>query len=357
MTEPEQPQHHRASHIFNLAILVAGGVGLVVLMRKLGWDNARDVFDSVRGWFVVILALDLAGMAIDAAAIHAFMRPEARMVSYWRVFAAQASGRAINIFVPGGVVGETTKVTMLVSHAPRDRVVSSIVLYNLAAFYISVVIVIVGVPLTALTVDLPHQLSLVVWIGLGVLVPLVVGLGLMIHRGAIDTVLSGARALRILSPARVDKLKTRLADLDRHLKELHSDQSPGTRAGLILLGVSRVVAWTSTSIVLHAVGVPLHVTLLVGVLSVGVLISWISAFVPFGLGVADGSNYALFDVLGASGAHGVFVTMLGRARSLAIALVGLVVMAIGHTANRLSVARRNRRISTRLAKPAPTTIS
>jgi uncharacterized membrane protein YbhN (UPF0104 family) len=353
MTDDPPPQHHRASHIFNLAILVAGGIGLVVLMRKLGWDNARAVFANVGGYFAIILALDFTSLAIDAAAIHAFMRPEARMISYWRVLAAQASGRAINIFVPGGVVGEATKVTMLVSHAPRDRVVSSIMLYNLAAFYISVAIVLVGVPITALSVDLPHELAVVVWTGLAVLIPLVIGLGVMIHRGAIDTVLSGARALRILPAERVAKLKTRLAELDRHLKELHSDQSPGTRTGLVLLGVSRVVAWTSTSIVLYAVGVDVHVTLLVGVLSVGVLISWISAFIPFGLGVADGSNYALFDVLGASGAHGVFVTMLGRARSLSIALVGLVVMAIGHTANRVSISRRNRR---RLANAAPTTI-
>jgi uncharacterized membrane protein YbhN (UPF0104 family) len=349
-----KPEHHRASHIFNLVVLVAGGVGLVVLMHKLGWGNAVDVFRDVGAWFGVILALDLAGMALDAAAIHAFMRPEARMVSYWRVFAAQASGRAINIFVPGGVVGEATKVTMLVSQAPRDRVVSSIVLYNLATIYISVAIVIVGVPITALTVDLPHQLAVVVWTGLGVLLALVIGLAIIIHRGAIDTVLSGARVLRILSPARVDKLKTRLVDLDRHLKELHGAQSPGTRNGLVLLCISRLVAWTATSIVLYAVGVELDAMLLVGVLSVGVLISWISAVVPFGIGVADGSNYALFDVLGASGAHGVFVTMLGRARSLAIAFVGLLVMAIGHTANRVSIARRNRR---RLAKSAPATIS
>jgi hypothetical protein len=95
--------------------------------------------------------------------------------------------------------------------------------------------------------------------------------------------------------------------------------------------------------------------LLVGVLSVGVLVSWMSAVVPFGIGIADGSMYALFDVLGASGAHGVFVTMLGRARSLSIALIGLAIMAVAHSANRVSVGRRNRRIAARsaeLAKPA-----
>jgi hypothetical protein len=86
------------------------------------------------------------------------------------------------------------------------------------------------------------------------------------------------------------------------------------------------------------------------VLSVGVLISWISAIVPFGLGIADGGNYALFDALGASGAHGVFVTLLNRARTLSIALIGFAIMAIAHLANRGEVRRRHRRYRT-LTKP------
>jgi uncharacterized membrane protein YbhN (UPF0104 family) len=343
--------------VFNVAVLVGGAIGVALMMHQLGWANARDVFENVGGWFVLILALDLAGMALDAGAIHRFMRPEARMVSYWRVFAAQASGRAINIFVPGGVVGEATKITMLVSHAPRDRVISSILLFNLATFYISVAIVLVGVPITALVIDLPHQLAIVVWVGLAILVPLVIGLAIVIRRGAIDTLLTGLLALRFISAERATSWRTRLAELDRHLRELQSDASPGTRLALVLLACSRIVAWAATTVVLAAIGVKLRATLLVSVLSVGVLISWISAFVPFGLGIADGGNYALFDALGASGAHGVFVTLLNRARTLAIALIGLVIMAAAHTANRISIVRRHRRFTTRLAPGSPTTIA
>ena len=341
------PNRHVLSHVFNIVVLVGGGTALIVMMHELGWDNARVVFEDVGGWFFLILGLDLIGMGLDAGAIHSFMRPEARMVSYWRVFAAQASGRAINIFVPGGVVGEATKITMLVSHAPRDRVVSSIVLFNLATFYISVAIVLAGVPITLLFVDLPHDLKVIVWIALAVLVPIVIGIGVIVHRGAIGTALSAARTLGLVSKERALTWKPKASELDRHLKELHSDASPGTRNAFALLAISRVIAWTSTTVLLATVGVRLHATVIIGVLSVGVLVSWISAIVPFGLGVADGSNYALFDALGASGAHGVFVTLLGRARTLAIALVGLLVMAIAHVVNQISIARRHRRFVAR----------
>jgi uncharacterized membrane protein YbhN (UPF0104 family) len=100
--------------------------------------------------------------------------------------------------------------------------------------------------------------------------------------------------------------------------------------------------WSAAACVLYSVGVHITFTVLCGVFSVGVLIGWVSAFVPFGLGVADGAYYALFNVLGAAGASGVFVTLLGRARSLTLAMLGLLVMAGGHVSSRIEIARRNR---------------
>jgi hypothetical protein len=107
---------------------------------------------------------------------------------------------------------------------------------------------------------------------------------------------------------------------------------------------SRLVTWTSTFTLISAVGVTITPRLVAGVLSVGVLIQWIASVVPFGLGVADTGNYALYDLLGASGVHGAVVTMLNRARSLAVAGVGFVVMAVVHTLNRLAVARMHARL-------------
>jgi hypothetical protein len=335
-------ERHLASHVFNIVVLVVGGAALAWMLNKLGWSNVERVLTGVGGWFGVIVALDIAALACEAAAIREFMRPESRMIAYWRVLAAQASGRAINILTPGGALGEATKVTMLVAHVPRGRVVSSIVMINLAAFYLSVAILIVGVPITALLVDLPDQLRVVVWTGLAVLIPLVVALGVLIQRGALGTVLASARRVGLLSPERAERWSAKLADVDRHIRELQSNRTAGTRMGLVFVCAARLCAWSATTVVLYTVGVEVGFTLLIGVFSVGVLIGWISAFVPFGLGVADAGNYALYDVLGAAGAHGVFVTLLGRARSLTLALLGLLVMAAGHTSSRLEIARRSR---------------
>jgi uncharacterized membrane protein YbhN (UPF0104 family) len=343
MTDP-QPEQHRVSHAFNVAMLVFGAGALTWTLRALGWDELRAVVTGVGSRFAVILGLDLAAVLLDARALHAFMRPEARMVSYWRVVAAQISGRAVNVVTPFSALGEATKLTMLVSHAPRVRALSAIVLFNLAALYFSVTVMVIGVPITLLLVDLPRALQVTVAIGLAVAIALVIAVGLLIERGTTATLTAVLHRVRLISRARRDDWQTRLQELDGHLAELHDNRRAGTWRGVLWLIASRLVTWCSTMTLISAVGVAITPRLVFGVLSVGVLIAWIATVVPFGLGVADGGNYALYDLLGASGIHGAFVTMLNRVRSLAVAAVGFAVMAVVHTLNRLALARMRARL-------------
>lgn len=343
MASPE-PERHILSHLFNLGMMVFGGCALAWMMHKLGWAKFEEVVDNVGSTFAVILALDLVALACDARALHTFMRPEARMVSYWRVVAAQISGRAVNVVTPFGALGEATKLTMLISHAPRARVLSAIVLVNLAALYFSVTAMIIGTPITLLLVDLPSELKITIAIGFAVLLPLMIALGVVVKRGALSTLTSVLGKLHLISPARRDAWRVRLAEVDKHIAELYKYREAGTYKGIFWVVASHLLTWCSTMVLIGAVGVSIRPTLVIGVLSVGVLIQWISSIVPLGLGLADGGNYALYDLLGASGAHGTFVTMLNRVRSLGVALVGFVVMAIVHILNRVALTRQRQKV-------------
>jgi len=342
----EEPSHerHLTSHIFNIAIMAVGGVALYFMMRKLGWDHFREVLHDVGWWFAVILGLETVALCCDAAALNTFMRPEARMISYWRVLAAQAGGRAINTLTPGGSLGEVAKVSLLVSHAPRDRVLSSIVLLNLANVYLSIVIIIVGTGITLLLVDLPHPIKVLVAIGVAALIALGVGLFMIVRRGTLSTILQGARFARLIKPDRLERWQARLTEIDKHIRELQHNRSAGTWKGLLWVIASKLVNSTTTIVMLHVTGVPLHPSLVIGVLSIGILIAWVSAIVPMGLGLADGGNYALYAALGATGMNGMTMTFVSRARTVSFALIGLVVMAFLHAANRLGLSRMHRKL-------------
>ena len=332
------------STIFNLVMFVAGGVGLYFMLRTTGWDELRPVLIGVGNFAALILVLDLAALCFDAAAWHSFMRPEARMVSYPRVLGAWASGRAINVLTPFGALGEPTKVTMLLDRAPKARLLSSIVLLNVAVLYFSVTVMLIGIPITLLLVDVPHTIKVMVGIGVAVLVPLMVMLGVVIQRGAISTLVGTLRNTRIISAERAADWKERLKEVDRHIRELHAHRTAGTRRGIAFVAASKLVTYTSTCVLIHAVGVSLSPALIIAVLSVGVLIQWIASIVPLGLGIADGGNYALYSLLGATGAQGLLVTMLNRGRSVAVAILGLGAMVVMTGLSRWQQARIQRRI-------------
>ena len=56
--------------------------------------------------------------------------------------------------------------------------------------------------------------------------------------------------------------------------------------------------------------------------------------VPLGLGLADGTNYALYGVLGSTGPVGLVFTMIGRARTCVLAAMGLTVLLIANLVDR-----------------------
>jgi uncharacterized membrane protein YbhN (UPF0104 family) len=337
-------ERHLASHIFTLVTLAIGLVALVFMLRDLGWTKFVDSVSGIGAWFALILALDVAGLLCDAAALNTFMRPEARMISYWRVLGAQMSGRAINVLTPGGTLGEATKLAMLVSRAPKARVLSSIVLLNLANIYIAVGAVLVGTPLTFVLVDLPSSAKVPILIGLAIIVPAVVALAVLIHRGALGTLVVILRRARIIDADRANRWRERLVEVDRHIGELHRNRRAGTWKGILWVAASRLLAWAATIVLLYAVGAPLDISLVIAILSVGQLIGWVSTIVPLGIGLSEGGNYALFDLLGHSGDHGMIVAFVTRARSVIFAILGLGVMGVLHTLDRLDLARMHRKL-------------
>jgi len=342
--EPAESERHLASHIFNFAVMMVGGVALWWMLSHLGGAEFFGQLRSIGWWFVVVVGLDLVALCMDAAALNTFMRPEARMISYWRVLGAQASGRAINVLTPGGALGEATKLSMLVGHAPKTRVLSSLVLLNLTQVYLSVIMMCIGTPIMFLLVDIPHSLKVVIALGFAILIPLMILLGIMIHRGAVTTVVVLVRRTRLISAERADSWKQRLVDVDRHIRELHRKRSAGTWKGILWVFASRLVSTVAAMILMDAAGLTLSAALVIGTLSVGVLITWGAAVIPMGIGLADGGNYALFDLVGATGATGVVITMLNRGRTVIVAILGLLAMAAINVANRVAQARIDRKL-------------
>jgi hypothetical protein len=328
---------HRKKRLFHVIVLLVGGVALGVAMHELGAAGLHDAVVGVGGWFAAIAAIDLASAGCDAFAIHGMLRPRAP-IGYGSVLAAQLSGMAINRLTPASTLGEPVKVTSLAHHVPSTLAVSAIVMFNLLTLYVAIAVIVIGVPITLLLLDLPAQVALIVWIATAVLVVLALALAVIVRRGAVATLIDLLAGASLIGKNRAARWRASIADIDGHLRELapgrgHRRDS-GLRRGVIGVVGSRVLNGLGTVVVLHTAGIPLHAVLVVAMLSVGILVAWISNLFPLGIGIADGTNYVLYGILGASPASGLVFTMANRLRTLAIALVGLSVMALAHAFGR-----------------------
>lgn len=301
-------------------MLVAGVIGFAVVVRALGWDGIWNAIRGMGAWGGVIAAIDLCGLACDAVAIRGFLGAEVT-IPFRRVLAAQASGIAINRLTPGNSLGEPVKIRMLMLYVPTDPAVSAVVMFNVATILLGIVAIVVGVPLTAGLLELPPRVAVGLWIGVGVLIAFAIVLVVLVRRGASGSLVGALQQLRVIGAARGDRWRARLHDIDARLAVF-------PRRPVIGVIGSRLFNWLGTIVVLHAAGIALEPALVAASLTVGILITWMTNVIPLGMGLADGSNYVLYGVLGATPAAGLLFTMVNRLRTIVLAVMGLAIMAI-----------------------------
>jgi hypothetical protein len=317
------PSRGRRRWLHALA-LVVGVVGLALLVHRMGWDTLADTLAHIGPWFAVIAVIDVCALMCDAGALHTFANAHAP-VSYRRVFASQASGVAINRLTPGNALGEPIKVTLLMAELPKDVAVSAVVKFNLATSWVAIALILLGIPLTLLSLDLPARLTIAIGLAAAVLAAFAITMIVIVRRGAIGALIGGAHRIGLLSAARAARWSTAVSGIDAQIKTV------GSRRAFLFVIASRLLFSTGTVVLIAAAGIPVTVPILLATVSVGILITWISNIVPLGVGLADGGNYALYGALGATGGAGLLYTMVNRARVIVLALIGLSVMAYSTT--------------------------
>jgi hypothetical protein len=200
-------------------------------------------------------------------------------------------------------------------------------MFNLATSWVAIATIVIGAPIALLSLDLPVRAEIAVWIASAVLVALALVLVVIVRRGAFAIVIRGIRGIGLISDRRAARWQTAVLAVDTDIREIGR-----MRRGLAFVIGSRLFYTTGTVVLMAAAGVPLTAPLVLATISVGLLIAWISNIVPLGLGIADGSNYALYGALGATGPVGLVFTMVNRLRVCVLALIGLTVMGVAAVA-------------------------
>src|SRR5690606_26522253 len=188
------------------------------------------------------------------------------------------------------------------------------------------------------------RVSLFVWIGMAVLLVFAATVLVVVQRGALGTVVDGLAAMRVISPSRGARWREKVQAIDLRVRAITDTRTSGIARGLTGVLGSRLLNWLGTIVVLHAADIPMTAPLVVAMLSAGILITWMSNIIPLGLGIADGTNYILYGLLGAAPVAGLLFAMVTRLRTVVLALIGLSVLAVAN-----ALERRNSLVSTTFA--------
>ncbi len=325
--------------LLNVGFLAIGLIAMVWMVRKVGVDEIEIALRSLGNWVWLMMALALAQAALDARAMHVFMRPEQRMISYPRVLAAQLAGQAVNTVTPTGTLGEVVKVTMMVAHAPRYRAVSALVLKNLIGILASVGSLLLAIATSLVAFEVHPDVELMLAISFVAILVITVGLLVMVRRGLLRSLAGFARSLHLISPQRRQWMVERLADFDQQLKPVAELHAPLYRSAILYVFASRILGFVDLWLTLVALGADPSLPFVIVVSGSSMVLGSIAAVVPMGIGLYDGGLAGMFRLLGASASDGLVVSLIRRLRGIAIAALGLVIMLVVQVVDTLILRR------------------
>jgi uncharacterized protein (TIRG00374 family) len=307
--------------------LVIGLVALVITIRLVG---PSAIFGHVRaiGWFfVLILATDVTSSLCDATALFFMVRGPSAPT--WReCVVAQLAGRGVNTVTPGGNLGEALKVSLLSTRCSPKRIIAGVMYVGLMLGVFSFAVIAIGSVATAFLFDLPAAAQLALLVGAALAAAIGIAIVVLLRRGMLSTLSNALARMHVISKQRRVKWNRTLDEIDARLR---GQDGKDRDHALVFIALSQLLQKFLTLLVIYATGYMLSAGQFLARESAGVVLGWISTVIPFGLGISEGGNAALFSLIGAPASLGIALTLARRVNQIVFALVGFAVL----TADRL----------------------
>jgi hypothetical protein len=323
------------------ALLLAVGL-LAYFLWRVGWAPIADGFRRVGAAFFVLLGVFVTSYLVETWNwSRCFRRP----IGLRRLLLPAWCGTSINQLTPGSTLGEVVKGGLLARVASTEAIVSSLVLANLANFYGTAIVILVGsVGLWMLRA--PPALC---WTSSAL--PLAaLGSLLLLHR-ALDRGAASALLRRLGERRGSDRLRRAATRVVTWETELKATATELPRRFLQLLLVNLVVQalplfelWLTWLFL----GVRLDLARVLTFAASDTVIKLAFIFVPGSIGVAEGSTYITAGLLALDPATGLVKQLIGRSVRLVFSVAGAITLAVITVRSRTSPSPRDDDHITRL---------
>jgi uncharacterized membrane protein YbhN (UPF0104 family) len=344
----QEPENDRPAWARWLTIgsLFIAAIALFFTVRHVGVHELMRRLGKIGPWFGLILAMEMVVTGFDSFGLQSFLRAGGRYVTWPRALLAHVAGKAINIVTPSGSLGDVVKFSMLVEQRDKTSAAAAVLSYNLSHAGVELFRLGIGAPIGALVLPLPMKFRIALMVAGFTALLLVLLMVVWIRAGLAVSAVRFARSLRLVSAARVEKWRVTLERIDITLAGKTQEARYFQRRGFFAIVGSNLPGIVTTAVLLHALGLPLTLGNVAVIVAVAPAIGWISSVVPFGIGVSEALNLALFAALGLSPADGVTLAIAKRSMQLVYAAIGLTLTITSESVREARRAKFNNALLT-----------
>lgn len=308
---------------------LAGLTLLGILIYRIGYAKILESLSAVGWGFLAILSLNVIRHLCRAASLFLAIEPEHRATGYWSVVAARFGGEAVNFFsFAGPFLGDATKAILLKKNLPLTHGASAVIIDNIL-YYLSVILVIL-IGVATLVVGFGSGGAGVANALLLIVIFSVVGFSILVlairHRITPLSWLITKLAHKDKAPKFLVNKKQGILDVENNVFQFYHNRKADF---FKVFGISLLVHVFSVAevfLALKFLGFPASVSTAFITESLTKVINVVFSFVPGTIGVYEGGNGVILEMLGFTVATGVALALVRRGAILFSTTVGLIIL-------------------------------
>jgi len=297
---------------------------MVVMVIQVDVTELRADLQQVGLGLVLAGIVHAVVLLLDAVSLLLCTRQPVETRLLARTYRAQLAGHAINVTTPGGSLGEVARYLLLADRIPREELAAAILVQNVLWFETNCLFIVPVAGLAPTLLDLEGPVA--TWLHIVAAVLLVAGVAvpLVLRTGPWHWPFRLASRLG-LGPARAEAARLFTERMAGEMRTWSRDRRRARHAVLTLL-VSRLGSALEVWVLLVFLERSIHPAVPFLALANSQVVRWLTLFVPFEAGTAEGGGYLLFGAIGLAPALGVAVELLKKAIRLVFVAVGVTML-------------------------------
>lgn len=306
------------------------GLGLLVyVIYKVGYDKILESLSAVGWGFLAILALNLSRHLGRAASLYLAIEPDHRNTGYSKVVAARFGGEAVNFFsFAGPFLGDATRAMLLRKDVTLTQSASAVIIDNIL-YYLSVILMILAGVAALVVVFGSGESGVANALVLIVVFSLVGFAGLILaikHRVTPASWLISALVRRGKAPGLLVRKQEHILNVENNVFRFYHDRRADFfKIFAISLSV-HVLSVIEVYLALRFLGYDASVSTAFITESLTKVINVAFSFIPGTIGVYEGGNGVILQILGLTATAGVALAFVRRGAILFSTVLGLIVI-------------------------------